>query len=79
MEEGVMNELYRFHLVGDGIDRVRGLGSRAAYGRQFICDKLLDHKAYVHQYGEDMPEIRNWRWRTGAISHRRGAKALLGR
>jgi xylulose-5-phosphate/fructose-6-phosphate phosphoketolase len=59
----VLNELDRFHLVGDVIDRVPGLGSRAAYTKQFLRDKLLDHKAYIHKHGEDMPEIRNWKWR----------------
>jgi xylulose-5-phosphate/fructose-6-phosphate phosphoketolase len=58
----VLNELDRFHLVGDVIDRVPRLGSRAAYAKQFIRDKLLDHKNYVHLHGEDMPEIRNWKW-----------------
>jgi xylulose-5-phosphate/fructose-6-phosphate phosphoketolase len=58
----VLNELDRFHLVGDVIDRVPGLGSRAAYVKQFLRDKLLDHKAYIDQHGEDLPEIRNWHW-----------------
>jgi xylulose-5-phosphate/fructose-6-phosphate phosphoketolase len=58
----VLNELDRFHLVGDVIDRVPGLGSRAAYVKQFLRDKLLDHKNYVHKHGEDMPEILDWRW-----------------
>jgi len=60
----VLNELDRFHLVGDVIDRVPSLGSRAAYAKQFIRDKLLDHKNYIHKHGEDMPEIRNWKWGT---------------
>jgi xylulose-5-phosphate/fructose-6-phosphate phosphoketolase len=59
----VLNELDRFHLVGDVIDRVPGLGSRAAYVKQVLRDKLLDHKAYIDKHGEDMPEIRNWKWR----------------
>ncbi len=58
----VLNDLDRFHLVGDVIDRVPGLGSRAAYVKQFLRDKLLDHKKYIDKYGEDMPEIRNWKW-----------------
>jgi xylulose-5-phosphate/fructose-6-phosphate phosphoketolase len=59
----VLNDLDRFHLVGDVIDRVPGLGSRAAYAKQFLRDKLLDHKAYIEKHGQDMPEIRNWRWK----------------
>jgi len=49
-------------LVSDVIDRVPNLGSRAAYVKQGIRDKLLDHKNYIHKYGQDMPEIRDWKW-----------------
>ncbi|MGA2603181.1 MAG: phosphoketolase family protein [Verrucomicrobiia bacterium] len=63
----VMNDLDRFHLVADVIDRVPKLGERAAYAKQAIRDKLLEHKQYIAEHGEDMPEIRNWRWgRTAA-------------
>ena len=62
----VLNDLDRFHLVGDVIDRVPGMSSRAAYAKQFVRDKLTDHKAYIQQHGEDMPEIRDWQW--GSIS-----------
>jgi xylulose-5-phosphate/fructose-6-phosphate phosphoketolase len=58
----VLNDLDRFHLVDDVIDRVPGLGARAAYAKQALRDKLIDHKNYIHKYGQDMPEIRNWRW-----------------
>jgi len=58
----VLNDLDRFHLVGDVIDRVPSLGSRAAYAKQFIRDKLYKHKQYIDQHGEDLPEIRNWKW-----------------
>ena len=56
----VLNDLDRFHLVADVIDRVPGLGTRAAYVKQALRDKLIDHKTYIHKYGQDMPEIRNW-------------------
>ena len=58
----VRNDLDRFHLAADVIDRVPNLESHAAYARQFIRDKLVDHKNYIHRYGQDMPEIRNWKW-----------------
>lgn len=58
----VLNDLDRFHLVLDVIDRVPKLGYTAAYTQQFIRDKLIEHRQYITQYGEDMPEIRNWKW-----------------
>jgi xylulose-5-phosphate/fructose-6-phosphate phosphoketolase len=61
----VLNELDRFHLVGDAIDRLPGLGSRGAYAKQYLRNKLLDHKAYIGIHGEDMPEIRDWKWNVG--------------
>jgi xylulose-5-phosphate/fructose-6-phosphate phosphoketolase len=69
----VLNDLDRFHLVGDVIDRVPGLSTRAAYVKQALRDKLIDHKNYIHKYGQDMPEIRNWRW--GQTGVRRGKKS----
>jgi xylulose-5-phosphate/fructose-6-phosphate phosphoketolase len=67
----VLNDLDRFHLVGDVIDRVPGLGARAAYAKQFIRDKLVDHKNYIHKYGQDLPEIREWRWNAGRRAARK--------
>jgi xylulose-5-phosphate/fructose-6-phosphate phosphoketolase len=58
----VRNDLDRFHLVGDVIDRVPKLGSMAAYVKQAIRDTLIAHQAYIAMYGQDMPEIRDWRW-----------------
>ena len=64
----VLNDLDRFHLVGDVIDRVPNLGSRAAYAKQAIRDKLIEHREYIARYGDDMPEISGWRWRHEAAS-----------
>jgi xylulose-5-phosphate/fructose-6-phosphate phosphoketolase len=61
----VLNDLDRFHLVADVIDRVSALGPRAAYAQQAIRDKLIEHRQYIARYGEDMPEVRNWRWSLG--------------
>jgi xylulose-5-phosphate/fructose-6-phosphate phosphoketolase len=58
----VLNDLDRFHLAGDVIDRVPGLGSTMAYVKQALRDKLIEHRQYIERYGDDMPEIRDWRW-----------------
>jgi xylulose-5-phosphate/fructose-6-phosphate phosphoketolase len=58
----VLNELDRFHLAKAVIDRVPELSPRAASLAQFIGDKLDEHVRYIRQYGEDMPEIRDWVW-----------------
>ena len=59
----VRNEIDRFHLVGDVIDRVPRLGHIAAYQKQAIRGKLVEHRQYIARYGEDMPEIRDWTWK----------------
>jgi xylulose-5-phosphate/fructose-6-phosphate phosphoketolase len=58
----VRNELDRFHLVADVIDGVPGLGASAAYAKQTIRDKLIEHQQYIERYGEDMPEVCDWTW-----------------
>jgi xylulose-5-phosphate/fructose-6-phosphate phosphoketolase len=58
----VLNDLDRFHLAGDAIDRLPQLADHAAYAKQSLRDKLLEHREYIVTHGEDMPEIRNWRW-----------------
>ncbi len=58
----VRNDMDRFHLVDDVIERVPRLGPVAAYTRQTVRDKLIEHKEYITKYGQDMPEIRNWTW-----------------
>jgi xylulose-5-phosphate/fructose-6-phosphate phosphoketolase len=59
----VLNDLDRFHLAGDAIDRLPQLESRAGLARQHLQDKLIQHREYIYAHGEDMPEIRDWRWR----------------
>jgi xylulose-5-phosphate/fructose-6-phosphate phosphoketolase len=61
----VLNEIDRFHLAIDVIDRVPGLSGRSAHLRQWLRDKLIDHARYVRAHGEDMPEIADWRWPAG--------------
>ncbi len=58
----VRNDMDRFHLVADVIDRVPKLGYHAAYAKQAIRDKLIEHKEYITTHGDDLPEIRDWRW-----------------
>lgn len=58
----VRNDLDRFHLVADVIDRVPKLGYLAAYEKQAIRDKRIEHKQYIARHGDDMPEIKNWKW-----------------
>ncbi len=69
----VLNDIDRFHLVGDVIDRVPSLGARAAYAKQAIRDKLIEHKQYISKYGEDMPEISGWQWGGRAAGKRKGS------
>jgi len=58
----VMNDLDRFHLAADVVNRVECLKPKAAYIRQYVRDRLTEHKEYITKYGEDMPEVRDWRW-----------------
>ena len=58
----VMNELDRFHLAGDVVDRVPKLKNLGGHIKQLLRNKLVEHKQYIHEYGIDMPEILNWRW-----------------
>ena len=59
----VLNEMDRFHLVIDVVNRMPETGSKGAYLKQFAQDKLIEHKEYIDLHGEDLPEIRNWKWK----------------
>jgi xylulose-5-phosphate/fructose-6-phosphate phosphoketolase len=58
----VLNDLDRFHLVMDTIDRLPRLGARGSHLKQQLKDKLVEHKEYIRKNGQDLPEIRNWKW-----------------
>jgi xylulose-5-phosphate/fructose-6-phosphate phosphoketolase len=60
----VLNELDRFHLVADALVRLPQLGARGDAIRRQMDAKLTSHRAYIREHGEDLPEIRDWRWRT---------------
>ena len=80
MEEGttttpfdmvVLNGLDRFHLAIDAIERVPGLSVRAAAAKQRFRHRLIEHKVYVREHGEDMPDIRDWSWPYGSAAEAR--------
>ena len=58
----VLNDLDRFRLVSDAIDRLPGLTEHAAYLKQWLRDKWIEHNAYFRLHGDDMPEMKNWKW-----------------
>jgi xylulose-5-phosphate/fructose-6-phosphate phosphoketolase len=61
----VLNELDRFHLVMDAVDRLPQTGTKGTYLKQQLQDKLVEHRQYIVEHGEDMPEIRDWQWGAG--------------
>jgi xylulose-5-phosphate/fructose-6-phosphate phosphoketolase len=69
----VLNELDRFHLAIEAIDRVPGLSAKAARAKQHFRDRLIAHKLYIREHGEDMPEIDGWTW-----PYKRTAEAKTG-
>ena len=61
----VQNDIDRFHLVMDVINRLPQLGNRGAFLIQMMRDKLIEHKQYIREFGVDLPEVRNWKWTQG--------------
>ncbi len=59
----VLNDLDRFHLTGDAIDRLPQLGARAGPAKQALGKKLIEHREYICEHGMDLPEVVNWQWR----------------
>lgn len=62
----VVNQLDRFNLAMDGIDRVPGLAGVSGPFREHLRNKLIEHRIYVRTHGEDLPEVRDWQWKPAA-------------
>jgi xylulose-5-phosphate/fructose-6-phosphate phosphoketolase len=58
----VLNDIDRFHLAGDVLDRVPRLSGVAGHEKQWLRNQLIEHKLYINKHGDDMPQIRDWRW-----------------
>jgi len=58
----VLNDLDRYHLVCSAVDRVAGLSAKAPHVRQRMIEKRIEHRAYIRRHGDDMPEVKNWKW-----------------
>ncbi len=59
----MLNDLDRFHLVMDAVDRLPQTGDQGIYLKQQLKDKLVEHKLYITKNGQDLPEIRDWQWK----------------
>jgi xylulose-5-phosphate/fructose-6-phosphate phosphoketolase len=57
-------DLDRFHLVRDTVDRVPAAGDKRTTLKEQLQEKLIEHKRYIDKHGQDLPEIRNWKWRS---------------
>ena len=64
----VLNDLDRFHLVMDAVDRLPQTGDKGAHLKRQLQEKLLEHKQYICEHGEDLPEIRKWKWEPAQTS-----------
>ena len=63
----VQNEVDRFSLVKNVIQYLPQLGNRGSHLIQIMNDKLVEHKQYIHEYGVDLPEVAEWRWRAKGV------------
>jgi xylulose-5-phosphate/fructose-6-phosphate phosphoketolase len=75
----VRNELDRFHLMQDVIDRVPKLSTYSAYAKQFLRDRLIEHRQYIMEHGDDPPDIRDWHWSRTPIDGLAAPTSPLGR
>jgi len=73
----VLNRIDRYSLLSDVVDRVPKLRERAAYAQQAIRERLIDHRTYINAHGDDLPEIRNWRWGQ-PVRRRPGKSSTVG-
>jgi xylulose-5-phosphate/fructose-6-phosphate phosphoketolase len=74
----VLNQLDRFHLVEDVIDRLPQLGARAAYFKQAIRGRLIEHRQYIEAHGDDMPQISGWTWGVKSAEKAKAATSTEG-
>jgi len=74
----MLNDLDRYHLVMDVIDRVPGLGEREAALRQHMVDERLRHRAYTREHGDDPPDVRDWTWPGGPSAREEPARGVPG-
>ena len=65
----VLNDMDRFHLVLDALDRLPQLAAKGDYLKQELQDKLSAHRRYIDTHGEDLPEIRDWKWMGSTAGH----------
>lgn len=75
----VLNDLDRFHLVMDSIDRLPQTGDNGITLQQQLKDKLIEHKQYIAKHGEGLPEIRNWKWGGNPKESARASRAYRHR
>ena len=76
----VLNDLDRFHLVMDAIDRLPQTGDKGLYLKRRLKDKLIEHNQYIDKHGQDLPEIRNWKWglRLAQANRRKPSRCQTG-